>query len=112
VNNKHAVPPQEKNTICLYFQVIHPEAISREYAENRNQEENVEKVIKDILGPGNEKCILPGQPEASWMKRTLKSGLLFTEAEMKSLSQIAIESRIQFDLLKFAKLNHQTVFNS
>ena len=38
-------------------------------------------VIEDILGHGNEKCMLPGQLEAEWAKQTAAAGgLLFYES--------------------------------
>ncbi len=33
------------------------------FAKGRSQAENVKAVIQDILGHGNEKCMLPGQPK-------------------------------------------------
>src|ERR1700689_5919522 len=57
--------PAEKHTCAFFFQVIHPDAISGgAFAKGRNQAENVKAVLSDILGHGNEACMLPGQLEA------------------------------------------------
>ncbi|RME71196.1 MAG: Ldh family oxidoreductase [Verrucomicrobia bacterium] len=83
----------EKHTPCFFFQVIHPEAMSSgAFAKGRSQAENVRAVIEDILGHGNEKCMLPGQIEAEFAKKTeAAGGLLFTEAELKGFDEIADE---------------------
>jgi L-2-hydroxycarboxylate dehydrogenase (NAD+) len=85
--------PEEKKTPNFYFQVIHPDALSSGlFAAGRNQAENVRAVIRDVLGPGNENCLLPGQPEAEAAKRTAKAGgLLFTEAEISEFDHVAQE---------------------
>lgn len=86
-------PEGEKRTPAFYFQVIHPEAMSGgAFAMGRNQSENVKAVIDDILGHGNENCLLPGQLEAKWADRVKKAGgLLFSEAEVKAFNEIAVE---------------------
>ena len=62
------------------------------FAKGRSQMENVKTVISDILGHGNEKCILPGQPEARSGELSKKyGGLLFTAAEIEELSHLAHE---------------------
>jgi L-2-hydroxycarboxylate dehydrogenase (NAD+) len=49
-------------------------------------------VLQDILGHGNENCMLPGQPEAENARHTAKAGgLLFTEVEVASLNELADE---------------------
>ena len=61
------IPEGEKRTPAFYFQVIHPDAINGgAFAKGRNQTSNVKAVIEDILGHGNESCLLPGQLEARW----------------------------------------------
>jgi L-2-hydroxycarboxylate dehydrogenase (NAD+) len=87
------IPEGEKRTPAFYFQVIHPDAMSGgAFAKDRNQAENVKAVIEDILGHGNENCLLPGQLEARWAKRVVKAGgLLFSEAEIEAFNQIANE---------------------
>lgn len=87
------IPAGEKRTPAFYFQVIHPDAInSGAFAQGRNQAENVKAVIEDILGHGNENCLLPGQLEAQWAKRVVKAGgLLFSEAEIDAFNEIARE---------------------
>ena len=53
--------PAEKHTCAFFFQVIHPEAVSGgAFAQGRDQAANVKAVIEDILGHGNERCLLPG----------------------------------------------------
>lgn len=87
------IPEGEKRTPTFYFQVIHPDAISGgAFAKGRSQSENVKAVIEDVLGHGNENCILPGQIEAQWADRVHRAGgLLFSEAEIKAFNDIAGE---------------------
>ena len=81
----------EKQSCAFFFQVIHPESISGgAFAAGRNQKQNVQAVLSDILGHGNEQCMLPGQIEATWARRSKDAGgLLFTQAEVEALSEIA-----------------------
>ncbi len=81
----------EKHSTCFFFQVIHPEALSSgAFAQGRGQMGNVKSVIEDILGHGNENCLLPGQIEADGAARSEKNGgLLFTEAEIEAFGEIA-----------------------
>ena len=83
----------EKRTPTFYFQVIHPDSINcGAFAKGRTQSENIKLVIEDILGHGNETCLLPGQLEAEWAKRVKAAGgLLFSEAEIIALSKISKE---------------------
>ncbi|MCB1224649.1 MAG: Ldh family oxidoreductase [Verrucomicrobiales bacterium] len=87
-------PAGEKRTSSFYFQVIHPDAIgSGRFAQGRDQAANVKAVIDDILSHGNEGCMLPGQPEArNFEQTTAAGGLLFTEAEVHALNEIAEEA--------------------
>ena len=87
------LPPGEKRTSSFYFQVIHPEAISSGlFAQGRSRAENLKAVLNDILGHGNEGCMLPGQPEAENAKHSAKAGgLLFTDPEIEALNEIAAE---------------------
>ena len=87
------IPEGEKRTSAFYFQVIHPDAISGgAFAQGRNQQQNVKAVIDDILGHGNENCLLPGQLEAEWAKRVdAAGGLLFSEAEINAFNELAEE---------------------
>ncbi|MDR0576831.1 MAG: Ldh family oxidoreductase [Candidatus Accumulibacter sp.] len=84
----------DKGTCCFYFQVTHPEAISGgAFAKGRSQAENVKAVIADILGHGNEHCILPGQIEAAFAQKTAAAGgLLFSKAEIEALNELAAEA--------------------
>lgn len=89
-------PAGEKRTSSFYFQVIHPDAISSGlFAKGRNFSENLKAVLDDILGHGNEGCLLPGQPEAQNAAHTAKAGgLLFTAAEVEALNEIAAEAGV------------------
>ena len=90
------IPEGEKRTPSFYFQVIHPDAISGgAFAKGRSQSENVKAVIEDVLGHGNENCILPGQIEAQWADRVHRAGgLHFSEAEIKAFNEIAEECKL------------------
>ena len=95
------LPEGEKKTSSFYFQVIHPDALSSGmFAKGRNQAQNIKAVIDDILGHGNENCMLPGQPEAENAKHTTKAGgLLFTDAEVTAFNEVADECGFaKFDL--------------
>lgn len=83
----------EKITPSFYFQVIHPEAMSGgQFAQGRTQAENLKAVLNDILGHGNESCLLPGQMEAEAAAQSEKAGgLLFTEAEIGAFNALAEE---------------------
>lgn len=89
----------EKHSASFYFQVTHPDALrSNNYACDRNQKSNVSAVIDDILGHGNEHCLLPGQLEAQAAQRSVdNSGLLFSEAEVSAIAEIASEAGYAFD---------------
>src|SRR4051812_31661047 len=94
-----AGPADEKRTPAFFFQCIRPDAITGgDFAQGRSQQENVKAVLKDVLGHGNEKCILPGQPEAQAAALSDKlGGLLFTAAEVDAFEQIAHEAGVAFD---------------
>jgi L-2-hydroxycarboxylate dehydrogenase (NAD+) len=97
----------EKQTCAFYFQVIHPEAVSGgAFAAGRSQAANVKAVLADILGHGNETCMLPGQLEAQAAARSdAAGGLLFSTAEVEALNEIAQEaglSRLDISTLKTA----------
>jgi L-2-hydroxycarboxylate dehydrogenase (NAD+) len=97
----------EKQTCAFYFQVIHPEAVSGgAFAAGRSQAANVKAVLGDILGHGNETCMLPGQLEAQAAARSdAAGGLLFSTAEVEALNEIAQEaglSRLDISTLKTA----------
>ena len=98
-NRWSKIPQGEKGTCCFYFQCIHPEAISSNaFAAGRDQAANVKAVVEDILGHGNEKCLLPGQLEAQAAALSRKhGGLLFTAAEVQALESIAQECSFKFD---------------
>ena len=84
----------EKQNCAFFFQVIHPDAISSGmFAQGRSQAQNVKAVLADILGHGNEGCMLPGQLEAEAAARSEKAGgLLFSRAEVEALDEIAHEA--------------------
>ena len=83
--------PGEKQACAFFFQVIHPEAISSgAFAQGRTQGQNVKAVLDDVLGHGNEKCMLPGQLEATFAARSQKAGgLLFSKAEIEEFNKVA-----------------------
>ena len=87
------IPDGEKRTCCFYFQVIHPEALSSGlFARGRTQKENLQAVLADVLGHGNESCTLPGQPEAKAAAATAAAGgLLFSAAEIGEFNVLAAE---------------------
>jgi L-2-hydroxycarboxylate dehydrogenase (NAD+) len=81
-----------KTTSCFYFQVIHPDAWSSGSFVHGSQSANMKAIIDDILGHGNEKCLLPGQIEAGFRKRTeAAGGLLFSAAEIAEFKKLADE---------------------
>ncbi|HEY3763016.1 MAG TPA: Ldh family oxidoreductase [Verrucomicrobiae bacterium] len=84
---------KEKRGSTFYFQVIHPDAMKgNDYPKGRSQMENVKAIIGDVLGHGNEKCMLPGQPEARSGALSKKyGGLLFTKAEIEELNHLVKE---------------------
>jgi L-2-hydroxycarboxylate dehydrogenase (NAD+) len=96
----NAGPAGEKHTPSFFFQCIRPDALDcGGFAMNRSQLQNVRDVIDDILGHGNEKCVLPGQPEAEAARRSDEAGgLVFTRAEIDAFAAIARESHVGFDL--------------
>jgi ureidoglycolate dehydrogenase (NAD+) len=94
-------PADEKRTPAFFFQCIRPDAIAGEFVQGRSQQDNVRAVIKDILGHGNENCMLPGQPEAEAYKKSEQAGgLLFTAAEVDAFDAIAREAGMTLDRSK------------
>lgn len=87
----------DKHASTFFFQVIHPEALSvGAFAGGRSQAENIRRVLEDILGHGNEKCLLPGQIEAEAGRLSAQhGGLLFTEAEIHAFQEIAQEIGVE-----------------
>jgi LDH2 family malate/lactate/ureidoglycolate dehydrogenase len=102
-NRWDKVGPGEKGTCCFFFQCIKPDAISAgNFAMGRSQIENVKAVLADIVGPGNEGAMLPGQIEANGAALSKKyGGLLFTQAEISALGEIAHEAGVKFDPASF-----------
>lgn len=92
-NRWQNVAEGDKGTCAFYFQVIHPDAINGgAFAHGRDQKANVKAVIDDVLGHGNEKCMLPGQIEATWAKHSAAAGgLLFSKAEVEGFNELAAE---------------------
>ena len=97
-NRWDKVTDGEKGTCCFYFQATHPDAISGgEFAQGRSQADNVKRVLADILGHGNDACMLPGQIEANGAALSKKhNALLFTKAEVDALADIAREGGVAF----------------
>jgi len=87
----------EKHAPCFFFQVIHPEAMSgAAFAQGRDQAANVKAVLSDILGHGNEHCLLPGQMEAEFAAKTKQAGgLLFSAKEIEAFNEIAAEVKVE-----------------
>ena len=83
----------EKTTCAFFFQVIHPDAIAGgDYANGRDQAGNIKAVIDDVLGHGNDACMLPGTIEANNAALSVKAGgLLFTTAEIRDFQKLAGE---------------------
>ena len=83
----------EKHTPAFYFQVIHPDAMSgNAFAQGRSQADNVKAVLEDIVGHGNDQCLLPGQIEAQSAAQSKKNdGLLFSSAEIAAFNEVAAE---------------------
>jgi len=105
LRGRQANAPGEKNTPVFYFQVIHPDALaSNNFACGRNQMQNLQAVLHDILGHGNAAAMLPGQIEAAARQRSDQAGgLLFTAAEITEFNEIAAElGRPTWDLTKLA----------
>ncbi len=92
-------PQGEKTTPNFFFQCIHPDALSGgAFAQGRDQSANVKAVINDVLGHGNENCMLPGQLEYQASLRTQHAGgLLFTDAEIAEFAKIALDAGVSFD---------------
>jgi L-2-hydroxycarboxylate dehydrogenase (NAD+) len=93
IRNRRDGAGGDKHTANFYFQVIHPDAISGgAFAKGRDQAGNVKAVLEDILGHGNESCLLPGQLEAEFKARCdANNGLLFSAAEIGAFNEIACE---------------------
>jgi LDH2 family malate/lactate/ureidoglycolate dehydrogenase len=101
-NRWDKVPAGEKGTCVFYFQCVRADALAVEFAKGRSQSENVKAVINDILGHGNESCMLPGQMEARAAElSTRHGGLLFTKAEIDEFAKMAAEAGVAFDASKF-----------
>ena len=85
--------PGEKRGSTFFFQCIHPEALhGHDYACGRTQAENLRACLADVLGPGNEACLLPGQLEAKAAKLTDQhGGLLFSPAEIEGFAHLTHE---------------------
>jgi L-2-hydroxycarboxylate dehydrogenase (NAD+) len=92
-------PKDEKHTPAFFFHCIRTDALDcGNFAQKRTQQQNVHAVIDDILGHGNENCLLPGQPEHEFALRSEKAGgLLFTRAEIDAFCQIAREAGIALE---------------
>jgi LDH2 family malate/lactate/ureidoglycolate dehydrogenase len=89
----------EKHTTNFFFQCIRPDAIScDDFAESRKQRENVNAVLEDIRGHGNDGAMLPGQIEANGAALSKIHGwLIFTAAEVAEFEHIANEAGVKFD---------------
>ena len=99
-------PKDEKHTPNFFFQCIRPDAISSgDFAAGRDQTQNVKAVIDDIRGHGNEKVMLPGEPEARAAALSQQyGGLLFTPAEIEAFAEVAGEAGVVFDRSKLKQV--------
>ncbi len=95
-------PKDEKRTPNFFFQCIRADAIDGgDFAQGRSQSQNVKAVIDDILGHGNESCMLPGQDFAQSAKESERlGGLVFTAAEVDAFDAMAKESGTTLDRSK------------
>ena len=92
-------PSGEKDTSCFFFQVIDLRALGEGcFAFGRDRTTNLKAVIEDVLGHGNESCMLPGQPEAEAARRSEEAGgLIFTQAEIVELAAIGRDVGVVVD---------------
>jgi LDH2 family malate/lactate/ureidoglycolate dehydrogenase len=99
-------PADEKRTPSFFFQCIRPDAIAGDsFALGRSQVQNVQAVLADLLGHGNEKCLLPGQPEAEAAAASRRhGGLLFTAAEIEAFAPVAAEAGVPFNPQSFSSV--------
>jgi len=89
----------EKQTCTFYFQCQKLDAFScGDFAQGRSQSDNIKAVMADVLGHGNDACMLPGQIEANSAKLCEEhGGLLFSEAECAEFSAMAKTHGVAFD---------------
>ena len=87
----------KKRSTCFFFQVTHPDAIAgKHFEKGRTTNQNITDIIEDVLGHGNENCMLPGQLEAEAARQSSEAGgLLFSETEIESFNEIASECEIE-----------------
>ncbi|HYO08884.1 MAG TPA: Ldh family oxidoreductase [Tepidisphaeraceae bacterium] len=98
--------PGEKGTCAFFFQCIRADAIQADdFAAGRSQAQNVKTVLDDVRGHGNEKVLLPGEPEARAAQQSAKfGGLLFTPAEIDAFAEVAREADVAFDKSTFKQV--------
>ena len=86
-------------TPTFYFQCVRADALDcGDFARGRGQRENVRAVLKDILGHGNEGCLLPGEPEAKAAAESERlGGLVFSAAEVDAFDALAREAGVTLD---------------
>ena len=107
IRNRWGTAPEgEKQTCTFYFQCVKADALAVDFCQGRSQSDNLKAVIENILGPGNEKCMLPGQIEANGGKLSAKyGGLLFTEKEMAEFAAEAKATEVDFDMAGFKQVS-------
>ena len=95
-----SAPPGEKTTSNFFFMAIAPDALDTGgFSCRRDRHANLKAVIDDVLGHGNESCLLPGQIEHEAAQRSQKaSGLLFTEAEIHALAKFGHQTGVPLDI--------------
>jgi LDH2 family malate/lactate/ureidoglycolate dehydrogenase len=99
LRNRPAQAPEGAKLSCnFFFQAIRPDALDVGFEAGLTQQQNVQRVIEDILGHGNESSLLPGQIEAQNARRSeAAGGLLFTRAELEAFADVAREGGVAFD---------------
>ncbi len=82
---------------CYLFQAIKPEAMAAgTFASRAEQDANVQAVIEDVLGHGNDGAILPGWFEhQAYLKSQAEGGMLFTEAEIREFAEVFDEADVK-----------------
>ena len=74
----------------MFFQVIHPEALTGRQRTMERVQNNIQLIVEDILGHGNSDCLLPGQLEYQSKSNCDRAGgLIFSSADIHELNKLA-----------------------
>ncbi len=81
---------------CYVFQAMKPEAMGAgTFGSRAEQDANVNAVLQDIFGHGNEKAVLPGWFEhQAYLRSEELGGLLFTDAEIREFTELFQEAGV------------------